>query len=265
LLGIALPGVASLGLYCQMVFGATFHNGTPDAPRYGYYVLAAWGELTLAAVFALITWLAAASLLGVALAQAQHRDGAPSSEQPTRIAGGIALAVTAGLAVAALYGVTAGVYFAVPVSDPLRWALLPVLPAAAVAAGIAWTARRPIRSPGGWDAVLAFPVSSVGCTAVGMALLVSWWHGPIPAGLSGVMGPLGRVGGMLIGVGIACALVRHLGLRLVLGLFLAVFGFLMASAGGVGILAVTYAVAVTAWAAYRLWLLLRAPDAAHVG
>jgi hypothetical protein len=247
-----------------MVFGATFHNGTPAAPRYGYYVLAAWGELTLAAVFALLTWLAAASLLGVALAQAQHRDGAPTDTAGVaRIAGGIALAVLAGLAVAAMYGVAAGVYFAIPVSYPLRWALLPVLPAAAVAAGIAWTARRPIRPPHGWDAVLAFPPSSVVCTAVGMAALVTWWHGPVPAALSGVLGTLGRVGGMLIGVGIACALVRHLGLRLVLGLFLALFGFLMAGAGGVGILAVTYAVTVTAWTAYRLWLLLRTPTTAH--
>jgi hypothetical protein len=265
LAGIALPGVASLVLYGHMMFTATVHNGTADSPRYGYYVLTVWGELTLAAVFALVAWLAGAALLGAALAQAQQRDGAPTAApSPARTAGGIALAVTAGLAVAALYAVTAGVYFALPASQPLRWAVVPLLPAAVVGAAIAWTARRPARPPHGWDALLAFPASSVIFGAIGMLLLATWWHGPIPAVLSGAMEPLGRLGAGLVGVGIACALVRHLGLRLVLGSVLAVFGFLIAGAGGDGILAVTYALAVTVWAGYRLCLLLRLPaDAAY--
>jgi hypothetical protein len=260
LFGIALPGMASLALFCHMVYGTEFNNGTPDRPRYGYYILTVWGELTLAAVFALIAWLAAAVILGTVLAQAQHRDGATThTGGPGRIAGGITLAVTAGLAVAALYGVAAAAYFAVPVEQPLRWALLPALPTAAVVAAVAWVARRPIRPPQGWDTVFTFPVSSVLCATAGALMFASVWASPIPPGLMPLYQTLMRGGALLVGVGAACALVRHLGLRLVFGFILGVFGVFMADAGGFGILAVTYALAVTAWAAYRLWLLLRLP------
>jgi hypothetical protein len=263
LAGIAIPGLASLALYCHMVFSASFYNGTPDDQRYGYYVLASWGELSVAAVFALLSWLAAAPLLGITLAQAHRRDSTAPAASVTdlaRGAGGIVLAVAAGLAVCAMYAVAAGVFFGVPVSQPLRWALLPLLPTAAVAGGIAWLARRPRRAPRGWDSLLAFPISSVAFTTVGMVLLAMWWHGPVPAVLSGWIQVLGRAGGMLIGVGIACALVRHLGLRVVLGVFLALFGLIVGR--GTGILAVTYAVAVFVWAAYRLWVLIRPPTTA---
>jgi hypothetical protein len=254
--------VASLALYWHMLVSATFHNGTRDAPRVGYYVLAAWGELTLAGVFALLACLAAAPLLGAALARAQQRAGgrATAPEGPVEAtAGGIALAVTAGLAIAAISAVAAAVRCGLPVAQPLRWALLPLLPAAAAAAGIGWLARRRSEPARGWEALPAFPISSTLLTAVGMVLLATWWIGPIPAALSGWGQTLGRVGGMLIGVGIACALVRHLGLRLVLGVFLAFFGFLVVGAGGTSILAVAYALAVTAWWAYRLWILIRLP------
>lgn len=182
-----------------------------------------------------------------------------------RIAGGIGLAVAAGMAIAAIYAVGAGVYLGLPVSGPLRWALLPLLPTVAAGAGIAWLARGPIRPPHGWSAVLGFPVSSVISTAVGMGLLAVWWQGPIPAVLSGWGSTLGRVGGVLIGVGIACALVRPLALRVAVGVFLAFFGFLVVGAGGAGILAVGYALAVAACWAYRLWVLhrLRATAPAH--
>jgi hypothetical protein len=263
LAGVGIPGLASLALYCHMVFTASFNNGTPRDQGYGYYVLASWGELTIAAVFALLSWLAAAPLLGITLAQAHRRDS-PAPAAPVtdlaRGAGGIVLAVAAGLAVCAMYAVAAGVYFGVPVSQPLRWALLPLLPTVVVAGGIAWLARRPRRVPRGWDTLLAFPISSVAFTTVGMVLLAIWWHGPIPAVLSGWIQLLGRAGGMLIGVGIACALVRHLGLRVLLGVFLALFGLIVGR--GTGILAVSYAVAVTVWAAYRLWILMRSPTAA---
>jgi hypothetical protein len=86
-----------------------------------------------------------------------------------------------------------------------------------------------------------------------------------PAPLAGWGPTLGRAGGMLIGIGIACTLGRRLGLRVVLGVFLGVFlaffGFLVVGAGGAGagVLAVAYAFAVAAWWAYRLWVLLRLP------
>ena len=268
--GILVPGVASLLLYCHMVFTATFHNGTPDQQRpYYYYVLATWGELATAAVFALIAGLAAGPLFGTALAQALHRDGAPA--HPTlagpqaRVAGGIALAVVSGLAVAALYGVAAAVRFGLPVSGPLRWTLVPILPTAALAGVIAWlAARRQATPPRGWDGLLTFPISSVVLTTAGTVMLATWWQGPIPALFSGRAGVIGRAGGVLIGAGVACALVRHWAPRVGLSVFLALFGFLIAGAGGTSILAAVYAVAVTLWWAYRLWLLLRLPaDTRH--
>jgi hypothetical protein len=261
---ILLPGVASLALYGHMVFTATFHNGTPDRKAYGYYVLATWAELTTAAVFALIASLAAGSLFGAALTQSLHRDGAPAPRTLRspggQVAGGIAVALACGLAVAALYGVAAAVYFGLPVSGLLRWALLPTLPTAVIAAALAWlAARRHVTPPRGWDGLLTFPTGSVCLTAVGTALLAMWWHGPAPAVLSGSIDIVGRAGGVLVGAGIAWAVVRHPALRAGLAAFLALFGFLLVGAGGVSILAVAYAIAVTVWWAYRLWLVARLP------
>jgi hypothetical protein len=49
-----------------------------------------------------------------------------------------------------------------------------------------------------------------------------------------------------------------------LAVFLGLFGFLVVGAGGAEVLAVAYAVAVTVWWGYRLWLMLRLPaDAGH--
>ena len=267
LFGILVPGIASLLLFCHMVFTATFHNGTPAAQRYGYYVLASWGELTTSAVFALTASLAAGSLLGTLLAQAMHHDGAPAPdamETPSRVAGGILLAVATGLSVAALYGIATAVYFGVPVSGPLGWALWPILPTAALACGLAWLAgRRPVTPPQGWDTMLRFPISSVALTALGTILLTSWWHGPLPDAVAGWSETIGRAGGVLIGVGVASTLVRHWALRTGLGAFLALIGFLIVGNGGIRIIAVVYTTAVTLWWAYRLFLLRRLTTPAH--
>ena len=265
--GILLPGLASLILYCHTVFAASFNNGTPSNHPYGYYVLATWGEFSIAAVFALVACLAAGSLLGAALTQALHRDGAATppalSGSAGRVAGGIVLAIVTGGAIAALYGVVAGVYFGVPASRPLGWTVWPIMPIAALAAIVAWLAAgRQLTPPRGWDDLLNFPASSVALTTVGMIGLAIWWNGPIPAVIAGWSHAIGRTGGFLIGAGIACALVRHWTLRAGLGLFLALFGFVFVGAGGTNILAVLYAIAVALWWAYRLWFLLRLP-AAH--
>lgn len=258
--GIVLPGVMSLALYAHMVGTATFNNGTPSDPTPYYYVLANWGELAVASMFALIGCLAAGSWFGDVLTSAQYRDGTrrlPTLDGPGgHVAGGIAIAVTAGLSIAALYGVTAAVFFALPLSRLLRWSLLPILPTAVIAAIIIWAARRRLPPPRGWDAYLAFPASSIICTTAGLVLVATWWHGPIPPVMSGWWDTIGRFGGMLMGIGIACTVVRTLSLRIPLGLVMAGFGFLLI-ARGPSILSITYAVAVALWWAYRLWLLLR--------
>jgi hypothetical protein len=60
-------------------------------------------------------------------------------------------------------------------------------------------------------------------------------------------------------VGIACALVNSLLLRLVVGAPLAVFCAAIVSWNATGVLAGMYAVAVVAWWARRLWDLVRTP------
>jgi hypothetical protein len=82
--------------------------------------------------------------------------------------------------------------------------------------------------------------------------------------VAGLNDLIGHAGGVLVGAGIACALVRHPVLRIGVAVFLGLFGFLAVGAGGAGVLAVAYAVAVTVWWGYRLWLVLRLPaDPSH--
>jgi hypothetical protein len=256
LAGLALPGLASLLLYGHFVFTASFHNGTPDAPRPFYYVLATWGELALAGLFALITCLAGASLFAPLLQPVSAPGRAATGRAQGQIAAGIGAAAAAGVAVAALYGVTAAVYFAQPISTGLRWALLPILPTAACAAVLAVLARRRPTPPQGWDAFLAFPAGSVLAATLGALAVALWWQGPIPAWLSGWGGTVGRVGGVLIGVAAACALVRHPIGRVVLGMLLG-FVALLLGGSGLDILAVLYALAAATWWGYRTWLLTR--------
>ncbi len=72
---------------------------------------------------------------------------------------------------AALYAVSVTLYFAVPLSGPLRWALLPILPTALIAACLAWPARRRPDPLQGWDAAMAFPTSSIICAGAGTLIL----------------------------------------------------------------------------------------------
>jgi hypothetical protein len=248
--------VASLLLYGHFVATASFHNCTPDAPRPFYYVLATWGELALAALLGLITCLAGASLFAPLMRSPSIPDRADTGGVEGQIAAGIGVAAAAGMAVAALYGVTAAVLFAQPITEALRWALLPILPTAACAAVLAVLARRRPTPPQGWDAFLAFPAGSVGAATLGALAVALWWQGPIPAWLSGWAGTLGRAGGVLIGVAAACALVRHPIGRLVLGVLLGFVALLLAGSG-LDILAVLYALAASVWWAYRTWLFTR--------
>jgi len=267
LAGLALPAMASLAVYAHFMTAATFNNGTPTRQSAHYYVLASWGELATAALFALVACLTAGSLFGVALTYADRHHHKPS-RAGERIAGGIALAATAGVAIAGLYAVVAAVTFGQSVAGPLRWALLPILPMAVCAAGVAWLAGRRSVAPGqGWDAFLAFPVSSVIIAGLGTVLVAYWAQSPIPPGWAGWADTVGRLGGLLIGVGVACTLVRPVLLRLVLAAPLAVFGIVVVGPGSTGILAVVYAIAATLWWGQRLWSLIRTPSAApgHAG
>jgi Ethanolamine utilization protein EutJ (predicted chaperonin) len=259
-LALALPGLASLLLYGHFIFTADFNNGTLTFRREGYYVLAVWGELTVAAVLGAITFLQAASLFAVLLDQ-QAKPAASCPYPESRITSGLALAAGASAAIACLYAITAAVYFAYPTGMLLRWALLPILPVLAcalVVAGLTW--KRRAAPPGGWDAFLAFPVSSIITMVVGIVAVALWWHAGLPWWANGWNEVVGYAGGLLIGVGITCALVRHLAARIVLAVLLGFFTLII-SRSGPNILAVIYALAVAAWWGQRTWTLARTPPA----
>lgn len=256
LYGILVPGVLSLVLFAHMMVAADFHHGNPRMTYRDpyYYVTATWGELATAALFAVIACVAAGSLFAAALDQSRRHAVGGQLFGGERISGGGVLAVTAGTAVAALYGVAATLYFSVPLSGPLRWALLPVLPTAVLAGAVAWSAQRRQHPPQGWDAALTFPLSSIICAGLGTLVLSVWW-----SQLPYDQDIIGRFGGIGIGVGIALAIVRHPGLRIACGLFLGMFGFLAVGPGATGILAVIYATAAALWWAHRLWSVTRLP------
>jgi hypothetical protein len=148
----------------------------------------------------------------------------------------------------------------VPTGPLLRWSLLPTLPVALIAVVLAVLASRYRRTPAqGWNDYLAFPMSTVFAGAVGMLLAqhsITAERFPdrvIWIALSG------RIGGLLLGVGAACALASGFVLRAVIAVPLALFNAVIVSSQSIGALAVIFAIAVTLWWARRLWLLIRAP------
>lgn len=256
LVDLGMPGLLSLLLYAHFVFSAEFNNGRPTALGPYYYVLASWGELTVAATLALVTCLQAAALIAALLPSRPTEVTQPETGRGATISPGIGVAVAGGLAIASLYAVTAAMYFAQPVSRLLQWAVAPLLPTvacAAVLAVVAWRRRTPER---GWDAFLAFPLSSSVAAAAGTFGVSGWWHGHLPDVFNGWESTLGYVGGLLVGVALACAVTRHLLARIVLAALLGFFCMII-SRSGPGIVAIIYAVAVAVWWAYRTWTLFQ--------
>jgi hypothetical protein len=264
LVGLGLPGVLSMVLYAHFVFSAEFNNGTPDRPSRYYYVLASWGELTVAATLALLACMQAAVLIGAVLHGQPDRGPQPEYGRAGTISSGIGVAAVGGMAIASLYAVTAAVYFAKPVSGMLRWATLPLLPTAACAAVLAVIAWRRMPPAGGWDRFLAFPLSSSVAAATGTFAVAAWGLGHLPAWFNGWLQALYYGGGLLVGAALACALARNLVVRIVLTPFLGFFCIIIARAG-LGILAVIYALTVAAWWSYRTWTLFRGGRAAPIG
>lgn len=253
---LGVPGVLSLVLFAHFAFTADFNNGTPGRPGPGYYVLAAWGELTMASVLAMITLLQAGPLLAALI-------GNSSAPRPVRpgagdqIAAGLGIAAGGGIATASLYAITAALYIAYPISGVLRWSVLPILPLTVCAlalAALAW--RRHTTSAGGWDAVLAFPVSSTLTATAGIFAMSLWWHTGLPWWANGWADTVGYLGGILIDVGIVCALARQFAVRIGLAMFLVLFTLII-SRSGPDIPAVLFALAAAAGWARRAGALAR--------
>ncbi|MEU7617247.1 Hsp70 family protein [Micromonospora rifamycinica] len=253
-LGIAVPGFASLVMITQMLITVT---------RGGVYPLdwagPAWGLLAMAAVFAVIACLSAGTILG-SLAAA-HTPGPATQSSAGTVSIGILSAIFLGGAIASLYAVVAAQYLKMPVGPFLRWTLYPIAPIVVLALIAAVVAARQRRTPpGGWSALLAFPTSSVFIAAIGIGLVqysntaARWPDMLVWIDLAG------RVGGLLLGVGTIMALVRPWTLRLVLGAPLAVVTAAITAPRITGTLAGIYATAVAGWWVYRLWTrLVRVP------
>ncbi|MDG4793493.1 Hsp70 family protein [Micromonospora sp. WMMD1082] len=259
-IGIAVPGFASLALIWQCIVTAERNNIFLGV----YWVEFNLGGLAMAAVFALLACLAAGTVLGSLIAA---RSPTPDVRtEGGKVSIGILAAVSVGAAIAGLYAVVISQYFAVPVGGYLRWVLWPIVPIAVMAMVMAVVAARQWRTPhGGWSTLLAAPTGSVVAAALGMGLIQysltapRWPHVLVWVDLAG------RVGGLLLGVGIVMALVTPLMFRLILAAPVAVIGAAIVNRQSTGILAVCYAVAVAVWWASRVWTHIVHPPVATAG
>ena len=262
-LAVVVPGLTSLALlavFLQVKKRAEPYNWfhlykIPEWGGPGFYTRnPTWGALAMASTFILIAFLSAAALIASALPYALGPH-APKSSDGRQMGTGLLVAAGLGTAVAAVYAIGTSLYFEAPNGPLLRWAIAPIVPLLVVVVAVAALAARWERHPvEGWHDWLGFPVSSVLAAAVGIVLVdyavnnVQEW-----AGL------LGRLGGLLIGVGAALAVARPLLLRLLLA---GPIGLAMAAIthfSTARVLAVIYIVAVTLWWVQRLWQLWTRP------
>ncbi|MGC4750477.1 Hsp70 family protein [Micromonospora sp. DT201] len=254
---IAVPGFASLALIWQCLLTAEEHN-VMNVYR---SVRLNWGELAMAAVFALMACLAAGTVLGSLIAA---RNPTPSTRtEGGKVSIGILAAVSLSAAIAGLYAVVASQYFGLPVSPFLRWALWPITPIVVMAVAMAVVAARQWRTPhGGWSALLAAPTGSIVTAGLGMGLIqysltADRWPDQVLW-----IDIAGRIGGLLLGIGLVMALVAPLMFRLILCAPVAVISAAIVSEQAAGILGVSYAVAVAMWWAARLWTRIVRPATA---
>ncbi len=275
---LVIPGGASLGLLAHTYATATYNHG----PGIGYdpyaYVLANWGELAMAAIFALLTCLAAATLIASTLpALARVPQPGITPDQNTAISTGLLAAVAIGLSIAGLYAISGSLYFGLPSGPFLRWALIPALPIAALATTTAVLATRLHRTPtGGWHTWLNYPTSSILFATAGMALIQTSMSVAGNSSTELLISGAGRLGALLLGIGATLAIVKpplhrlivgaplaivkpplH---RLIVGAPLATFTTAIVSWPATGTLAVIYIGAATAWWLRCLWHLLHNRD-----
>ncbi|MGC4808731.1 Hsp70 family protein [Micromonospora sp. DT233] len=244
---IAVPGFASLAMIAQFLLSAIWHGSELTA-----WAMLNWGELTMAAVFAVLASLSAGTILGSLLAA--HDPTAGPRTPASQVGTGILAAVSLGMAIAGMYAVVASLYYRLEVGPFLRWALLPIAPTVIVAAVMALVAARQWRTPrGGWSDFLAFPLSPLITAAAGMALMAYFVTAERPPDLVLWIDLAGRIGGFLIGVGIVTTVVSPMVLRLILGAPVAIICAVIVNWRAIGILGVAYAIAVAAWWIGRLW------------
>jgi hypothetical protein len=258
-----VPGFASLGLMTQFLATAKLNRVAagigydPDA-----YLLADWGELALAGLFALLTCLTSATVIAAAIpVDNPLGSGRSSGGRGQQIGTALLAACGMGLAVACLYAVFDAAVVGYSNAPFLRWALLPLVPLVAVILVTAALATRYGRVPsGGWHVWLGFPPVSVLATAVGMALMQHGLAAPRYDWQEHVLDVLLRVGGVAFAVGSAMAVARRWHYRLILAAPLAVFTAGVVAPSTTGVLACLYVAVVTGWWGRRAWELAFHPD-----
>ncbi|MEV4539351.1 Hsp70 family protein [Asanoa sp. NPDC049518] len=259
---LVVAGVASLAMFGQFVLQAEPNNGTPFNHDQTYYVMATWGQLTIAAVCAMIACLST-GLVGAAFLADEKRvplDG-------PRVAAGLAAGTAGGFGIASAYAVVGSFLLGLGPAAFLRWSVLPLLPVPAVIAVTALVVRRRTAPVGGWMRWLRFSTMSIVFVAVGMALLqytssITRWNELIL-----YLDLAARVAGVLMGIGLTLAVVSRPLFRIIVGIPLTLFCFAIADWRGAGIIGVMFAVATAAWLAARTWTLSRetTPRTPHAG
>jgi hypothetical protein len=254
---LLVPGFGSLALVGHTYVSARLER-QPGLYDPNAYVRANWGELALASVFALITCLAAATVLAANI-PATMRVSGRAAGPGAPIGTGLLVAVATGLSIAGLYAIAGSVYFGLPIDPFLRWTLLPQLPvavAAVTAAVISARLRRP--PPQGWDAWLAFPISSLLTAGAGAILVQISMSAPRYPWDETLMNLAGRGGGLLLGIGAALVATRAV-YRVVIAAPLGIFTAAIVSWPATGMLAFIYVVAVTTWWVQCIWKLVQGP------
>jgi hypothetical protein len=257
---VMLPAAASLALLTQFLL-------TTTTSRYTATVSAVnWGELTLAAVFAVLTCLTARPALAALLRHISQAHAHPPQTQQMQpspdgsLLYGTIAGATVGLCVIGLYAIIAALYSKVPFSSALRWTVIPAVCVAIIAASV--TAITTYRQPhpqgarADKDTRLRFPAGATILTTAGMLLIQYTLTTPRPPDLATYIDLGTRLGGLLIGIGATFNLVKALLLRLVLALPLGLLTAAIASTATTGILAALFTLTVILWCSYPLLNLL---------
>ncbi|KUL39986.1 Hsp70 family protein [Actinoplanes awajinensis] len=239
ILGLLVPGLASVAVFSHFV--VTARGATASS----------WGELAIAGVLGLMLCLAAGPWIGAALARdAGLRIRWDASGQ---VSAGLLTADAFGVTVAALYAVAAALYLVAPFGEPLQWSLLPVLPAALLAGAVAVIIRRRLSAP----VIVEFPLVATLILSVGSVLFALTVREEFAAGVQ-VWGEVAaRVGGALVGVGVAMLVFRIAVLRGITAVVLGVFGFFIADPRAIGVFGAGVGIAVAVWWGQRLLALVR--------
>lgn len=257
LLAVVLPALAAIVLALHGLITADRYDDTTTFQPVGFLVTN-WGQYAMAALFLLTTCLAT----GVVLAASTTRS--PGTPSGRAIAASLPPAAAAGLTIAGTYATIVAAYFDVPPGPLLKWALLPVLPAAVAASIIGLLAgRNPTIPAPSWLRWLRPPVPPLITAALGMTA-VQLSMAPLVAMPEIVEILAARLGAAAIGVAAVLTLLTNPRHRLLAAPLAGMLCAAVISWSTTGLIGIAYVTAVTAWwwlRAARVLLAIRQPGA----